>query len=64
MIEKLDDAVFSDDYMMFGDLESDFVTFFNEDFGPNSIILDNINLGDEYFDYCDRETINHVRLMG
>ena len=64
MIEKLDSAVFPDDDIIFGDLDSDFVIFFSEDFGPNTVILDNIILDDEYFDYCDPETINHVRLMG
>ena len=39
-------------------------TFFSKDLGPNSIILDNINLDDEHFDYCDPGTINHVRVMG
>ena len=39
MIEKLDSAVFSNDCIVFGDLNSHFVTFFSEDLGPNSIIL-------------------------
>ena len=30
----------------------------------NSVILNNIYLDEEYFDYCDQETINDVRLMG
>ena len=55
MIEKLDG------YIIFGDLDSDFVTLFSEDLGPNSVILDNNNLDDEHFDYCNLETINHVR---
>ena len=50
MIEKLDSAVFSVEYIISSYL------------GPNSIIFDNINLDDEYLDYCDLETINHVRL--
>ena len=44
MIEKLDSAILSEDYVIFGDLESDFVTFFSNDCGPNNVILDNINL--------------------
>ena len=53
MIEKLDSAILSEDYIIFGDLASDFVTFFSNDCGPNNVTLDNINLDDEYFDYCD-----------
>ena len=64
MIEKLDIAIFYDDYIIFGNLDSDFVTFFSEDFGFNSIIIDNIILDNGYFDYCDPKTINHVRLIG
>lgn len=41
-----------------------FFTFFSKDFDPNSVFLDIINLDNEYFDYCDLETVNHVRLMG
>ena len=46
MIEKLDNALFSDDFIVFGDLDSDYVTFFINDIGLNSISLDNINLDD------------------
>ena len=63
MIEKLDSAVFFNDYVAFGDLDSDFVTFFSRDIGLNSITLENINLDDDHFDYCDPETINHVKPM-
>ena len=61
MTEKLNSAVFSDDYIVFGHLDSDFVTFFSKDKGLNSITLDSINLDDDHFDYCNPETINHVR---
>ena len=63
MIKQLDKqrAVFYNDYMVFGDFDCDFVTFFSSDIGLNSITIDNINLGDDHFDYCDPETI---RLMG
>ena len=64
MIEKLDCAVFSIDYNIFGDLDSDFDTFFSEDVVLNSISFDNTNLDDEHFDHCDPEIINHVRHMG
>ena len=64
MIEKLDNTVFSDDYIVFGDFDSDFVTFFSNDMGLNSITLDNnINLDHNNFDYCDPESNNHVRVM-
>ena len=61
MIEKLYKAAFSSDYMVFGDLDSHFVTFFSNDIVLNSITLDNINLDDNNFDYCGPETITHVR---
>ena len=41
MIEKLDIAVFSDDYIVFFDLDSAFVTFFINNKGLNSIFLNN-----------------------
>ena len=64
MTEKLNSAVFSDDYIVFGHLDSDFVTFFSKDKGLNSIILDNDHdLDDDHFDYCNPETINHVRYV-
>ena len=58
--EKLDSAIFSDDYFVFGDL----VTFFLNDIGLNSISLDNNNLDDDNFGYSDPESINHFRLIG
>ena len=42
MIQKLDNAVFSNDDMIFGDLYSDVVTFFSSDVGLNSINLNNV----------------------
>ena len=61
MIEKLDSIVFSDDYIIFGDLDSDFFTYFVNDIGFTSIFHFNISLDDENFDYCDPKTINHFR---
>ena len=46
------------------DSNSGFVTFFSKDIELKSIILDNSNLDDDNFDYCDPETINHVQLAG
>ena len=63
MIEELDSALLSDEYIVFGDLDSDFVIFHSKDIGLNSVTLDNNNLDDRHFDYCDQETINHVRLV-
>ena len=39
MIEKLDSVVFSTDYIVFGDLYPDFVTFFSIDKGRNIITV-------------------------
>ena len=52
--QKLESTVFSDDYIIFDHLDSDFLLFFTEYF----------DLDAENFDYCDLETIYHVRLMG
>ena len=49
-METLDSAVFSNEYIVFGDLDSDFVTLFSKDIGFNSIALDNIYLDDDDFD--------------
>ena len=50
IMETLDSAVFTNEYIVFGDLDSDFVTLFSKDIGFNSIALDNINLDDDDFD--------------
>ena len=63
MIEILDGAVYSNDYIIFGDLGSVFVTFFSSYIDLNSITLDNINLDVHNFDYCDPKNINHLKLM-
>ena len=62
MIEKLDNAVFYSDDIVFGDIDSDIVTFFRNDIGLNSINLNDIDLNDDNFDDCDSKTINHIRL--
>ena len=46
MIEK-HNAVFSNDGLVFVDIDSDIVTFFSNDIGLNNINLKNINLDDE-----------------
>ena len=58
MIQKFDNAVFSNDYMA-----SDIVTFFSNNIGLNSVNLNNINLDDVNFDDYDPKTINRVRFM-
>ena len=63
IIEKLDNAVLSNNDIDFGDIDSDIVTFFSNDIGLNSINLNNINRDKNNFDDCDPKTINHIRLM-
>ena len=63
MIDKLDNAIFSIDDTVFGDIDFDIVTSFRSDKGLNSISHHNINLDHENFDDYDPENINHVTLM-
>ena len=65
IIEKLDTVVFYNDYIVFGLIVfgSDFVTFFTNDIGPNSITLGKINFDDRNLDDCDAGTINYVKLV-
>lgn len=63
MIDKLDNAIFSIDDIVFGDIDFDIVTSFRSDKGLNSISHNNINLDHDNFDDYDPENINHVTLM-
>ena len=63
MIEKLNNAVFSNRDVIFCDIDSDIGAFFSNDVDLNSINLSNINLGDDNFGDFDPKTINHVRIM-
>ena len=63
MIEKLDNSIFYNDDIIFGDKESDIVTFFSNNVNLSCISLDNVNLDDDNLENCDPKTINHVRLM-
>ena len=56
--------MFSNDDIVFCDIDSDIVTFFSEDIGLNRINLNNAKLDDENLDDCDSEIISHVKLMG
>ena len=49
-IEKLDNAVFSNEDIVFGDIDSDIVRFFIFDIGLHSINLNNVNLDEDNFD--------------
>ena len=62
VIEKLDNAVFSNDDIVSGELDSEIVTFFSNNVGLNIINLNNDNLDHDKFDAYDPETINHIRL--
>ena len=62
MIEKLDSAVFPDDYIVFSDLDPGFVTLFSEDIGLNSITIDNINLDDDHFDFVIQKLLIMLHL--
>ena len=62
MIEKLG-AVFSDDYIIFGNIDSDLITLFSNEIDLNSIRFNNVNLDDDSFDHLDPKTINYIRLM-
>ena len=61
-IEKRDSAIFSDDYITFGDLSNDFVTYFSKKMGSNNITVDKICLDNGTFCF-NPETINLVRIM-
>ena len=63
MIEKLDNAVFSDNNLIFGGIDSDTVTFFISDIGLNSMNLNNVDLDDDIFDDYNPEAIDHIRIM-
>ena len=50
MLKKLDNIVFSTDYIDLKDIESDIVTFLSDGIGLDTIDLNNINLDDDNFD--------------
>ena len=62
-LKKLDNAVFSDDDVVFVNEDSDNATFFSDDRVFNALYLHNINLDDDTFDNDDPEATVHVILM-
>ena len=63
MVKKLDDAVFSNDDIVFFNKDSGNVTFSSDEMRILSVDLNNINLDEANFYEDDPETIIHVRLM-
>ena len=64
IIEELDNAIFFNDDIVSGDIDSDIVTFFSNGICLKSINLNNINTNHDNFDDHDPETIRDARLMG
>ena len=62
MIEKLDIALFSNNDIVFGNIDSVIVTFFSNNIGLHSINLNDINLDDHSFYEYNPKTINQIRL--
>ena len=55
-------SVFSNDDIIFGDIDSDIVTFFSNGIVLNSIMLNNVNLDDDNLHNCNPKTINILNL--
>ena len=63
MIEKLDNAVFSKDYIVYEDSGSDIVSFSSNDLPFNTFHLNNINLDGDKFDDYDPKAMNYIKLV-
>ena len=63
MIRRCDDAVYSNDNIVFSNEHCNNVTFSSVEMGILSVDLNNVNLNDVNFDEDDPETIIHVRFM-
>ena len=61
MLEKLDNAVTSNDYILLVHVDSNSITFLSNDIAFNTIDFNNINFDDNNFDKDDPETTIHVR---
>ena len=63
MIRRCDDAVYSNDNIVFSNEDCNNVTFSSVDMDILSVDLNNVNLNDVNFDEDDPETIIHVRFI-
>ena len=63
IIKKIDNAVFSNHYIIFGDIDSETVSFFSSDVRLNSVNLIDINFNNANFGDYDPRTINRVKIM-
>ena len=63
MIKRLDDALFSNDDLIFVNKNSNYLTFFSYEMGITSVDIIDIKHDDVSFDGDDPKTTNHVRVM-
>ena len=63
MIKKLADDLFSNNYTVFVNVDSNNVTFFSDKMGNFSVDLNKINVDDVNFNEDDPESIIHFRFM-
>ena len=63
MLKKLDNIVFSTDYIDLEDIESDIVTFLSDGIGLDTIDFNNINPDDDNFDEDDSTDIALLDLL-
>ena len=62
MVEKLDNAVFFNNDIVFGEIDSDIATFYSTDIGLNSINFNNVNCDDDNFDDYNPGNIDYIRV--
>ena len=60
VIEKLDNAIFCNNDIIFSDMDFDIITFFSDDIALNITMLNNVNLDYDDLDDCNPKIINHV----
>ena len=63
MIKRLDDALFSNDDLIFVNKDSNNLTFFSYEMGITSVDIIDIKHDDVSFDGDDPKITNHVRVM-
>ena len=56
MIEQIDNALFCNDNIIFGDIGTDIATFFSNNISLNIINHNNVNLDNNNFDDCYPKT--------